>query len=431
MIIGRRDLVQDGKIQNRWLYPLLLTVLLNAIGYGMIGPVMPDLLVEITGNSAVEAAAYAGQLLFIFAFFQFLCLPFFGYLSDRLGRRPVILLAITAIILDYILMATTESMIGLYIGRAIAGAFGAASMTSRAYISDIYEGDERAKYFGYIGVCLATGMMMGPVLGGAAAEISTRMPFIISAGLSVINLILAIVFLKESHQPSSEAKPFAWNKSNPLTVFKKLIQKSDFQPYLIVFTLIILAHTSYMTVFSFVTMEKFDWSPLDFGLCLMAFGIAGLIGQGFLIDRAVKYWGLDKSILYGVIFYLIGFLLIGFAGHPIWVYISVPVAGVAGIFGATIVTKITKLVDSDNQGEIQGIIASASGLMLMIGPILMAEIFAYTTRAKWPISQSIKSGSPFLLGGALSLICLAILWKAFRRPAQEASQNQVAPLLEE
>lgn len=305
------------------------------------------------------------------------------------------------------------------------------STASRAYISDIYEGDERAKYFGYIGVCLATGMMMGPVLGGAAAEISTRMPFIISAGLSVINLILAIVFLKESHQPSSEAKPFAWNKSNPLTVFKKLIQKSDFQPYLIVFTLIILAHTSYMTVFSFVTMEKFDWSPLDFGLCLMAFGIAGLIGQGFLIDRAVKYWGLDKSILYGVIFYLIGFLLIGFAGHPIWVYISVPVAGVAGIFGATIVTKITKLVDSDNQGEIQGIIASASGLMLMIGPILMAEIFAYTTRAKWPISQSIKSGSPFLLGGALSLICLAILWKAFRRPAQEASQNQVAPLLEE
>lgn len=412
-----------GKKQNRWLYPLLLTVLLNAIGYGMIGPVMPNLLVEITGNNAVEAAGYAGQLLFIFAFFQFLCLPFFGYLSDRLGRRPVILLAITAIILDYILMATTQSIIGLYIGRAIAGAFGAASITSRAYVSDIYEGDERAKYFGYIGVCLATGMMLGPVFGGAAAEVSTRMPFILSACLSGLNLILAILFLKESHQPSSETEPFSWNKSSPLTVFKKLFQKSDFQPYLIVFTLIILAHTSYMTVFSFVTMEKFNWSPLDFGLCLMAFGIAGLIGQGFLIDRAVKSWGLDKSIIYGVIFYLIGFLLIGFANHPIWVYLAVPVAAIAGIFGATIVTKITKLVDSDNQGEIQGIIGSASGLMLMIGPILMAEIFTYTTLSEWPISQAIKNGSPFLLGGLLSLICLAILGKTFTRPAQEELQD--------
>ena len=407
--------------QNRWLYPLLLTVLLNAIGYGMIGPVMPDLLVEITGNSAVEAAGYAGQLLFIFAFFQFLCLPFFGYLSDRIGRRPVILLAITAIIFDYILMATTQSMLGLYIGRAIAGAFGAASMTSRAYVSDIYKGDDRAKYFGYIGVCLATGMMMGPVLGGAAAEISTRMPFIISAGLSAINLVLAFLFLKESRQASPEtAKPFSWAKSNPLGVFQKLFQKSDFRPYLIVFTLIILAHTSYITVFSFVTMEKFDWSPLDFGLCLMAFGIAGLIGQGFLIERAVKTLGLDKSIFYGVIFYLIGFLLIGFANHPIWIYIAVPVAAIAGIFGATIVTKITKLVDGDNQGEIQGIIGSASGLMLMIGPLFMAEIFTFTTLAKWPIPQAIKNGSPFLFGGALSIICLAILSKAFRRPPQEA-----------
>ena len=248
---------------------------------------------------------------------------------------------------------------------------------------------------------------------------------------SVINLILAILFLKESHQPSEKPSPFSWSKSNPLSVFEKLIRKSDYRPYLIVFTLIILAHTSYMTVFSFVTMEKFDWSPLDFGLCLMAFGIAGLIGQGFLIDRAVKTLGLDKSIFYGVIFYLIGFALIGFANHPIWVYIAVPVAAIAGIFGATIVTKITKLVDSENQGEIQGIIGSASGLMLMIGPIVMAEIFTYTTLAAWPIPEFVKNGSPFILGGGLSLICLIVLSKAFKQPTQELPLDQVAPLLEE
>ena len=408
---------------NRWLYPLLLTVTLNAIGYGMIGPVMPDLLVEITGDTAVESAGYAGQLLFIFALFQFLCMPFFGYMSDRIGRRPVILIAITAIILDYILMATTQSIFGLYLGRAIAGAFGAASVTSRAYISDLYKGDDRAKYFGYIGVCLATGMMMGPVLGGAAAEISTRAPFIISALLSVLNLILAILFLKESHQDRGEAQPFSWGKSNPFAFFQKLLRKSAFRPYLIVFTLIIFAHTSYITVFSFVTMEKFGWSPLDFGLCLMAFGIAGLVGQGFLIERAVKKLGLDNSIFYGVVFYLIGFFLIGFANHPIWVYIAVPVAAIAGIFGATMVTKITKLVSDSNQGEIQGIIGSASGLMLMIGPIMMAEIFTFTSLADWPISKSIKNGSPFILGGVLSLICLVILL-IVRRPSEELPDVQ-------
>ena len=414
------------KKTNRWLYPLLLTVTLNAIGYGMIGPVMPDLLVEITGDTAVNSAGYAGQLLFIFALFQFLCMPFFGYMSDRIGRRPVILIAITAIIFDYILMATTQSIFGLYLGRAIAGAFGAASITSRAYVSDLYEGDDRAKYFGYIGVCLATGMMLGPVFGGAAAEISTRMPFIISALLSVLNLILAFLFLKESHKPSGEAQPFSWAKSNPLAVFEKLIRKSAYRPYLIVFTLIILSHTSYITVFSFVTMEKFGWSPLDFGLCLMAFGIAGLIGQGFLIDRAVKKLGLDKSIFYGVVFYLIGFVLIGFANHPIWVYIAVPVAAIAGIFGATVVTKISKLVASHNQGEIQGVIGSASGLMLMIGPIIMAEIFTFTSLADWPISKSLKNGSPFILGGVLSLICLLILL-VVRQRSEEPPVAEQAP----
>jgi len=414
------------KQKNRWLYPLLMTVMLNAIGYSMIGPVMPDLLSEISGQSEIESAGYAGRLLFIYALFQFLCMPFFGYLSDRIGRRPVILFAVTAITLDYILMATTQSMTVLYIGRAIAGAFGAASITSRAYVSDLYVGNNRAKYFGYIGVCLATGMLMGPVFGGAAAEISTRMPFILSAVLSGLNLVLALLFLKESHKHQSKNESFIWRKINPFGFFEKLFQKSPFRPFLMTYALIILAYTAYLTVFSFVTMEKFGWTPLDFGLCLMAFGIAGLIGQAFLIDWAVKKLGLERAIFYGAVFYLIGFFLIGFANHPIWVYLAVPVAAVSGIFSATVITKISKLVTQKNQGEIQGILGSASGLMVMIGPIMMAEIFTYTTLSNWPVPESVKNGSPFILGGVISIICLIILARYSKPQAMETPAAQSA-----
>jgi len=414
------------KTQNRWLYPLLLTVLINAIGFGMIGPVLPDLLTEISGESRVESAGYAGRLFFIYALFQFLCMPFFGYLSDRIGRRPVIIFAITALMIDYIVMATTQSMTILYIGRAIAGAFGAASITSRAYIADLFEGDNRAKYFGYIGVCLAVGMLMGPVLGGLAAEISTRMPFIISAILCALNLGLALLFLKESHHDRLNNGQFLWREANPFGFLQKLFQKNTFRPWLIIHALLILAYTAYLTVFSFVTMEKFGWSPLDYGLCMMAFGIAGLIGQALLIDRTVKSVGLDRAIFIGAITYAIGFFLIGFANHPIWVYLSVPVAAISGIFGATVMTKISKLATADEQGALQGILGSASGLMLMIGPIMMAELFTYTTLAKWPVFQSIKNGSPFILGGIISLSCCMIVIRQTKRPNPARQEPQSA-----
>jgi len=198
--------------------------------------------------------------------------------------------------------------------------------------------------------------------------------------LSGLNLGLAAFFLKESHSKLTKGEPFLWRKISPFGFIARLFQKSEFRPFLIIYALIIFAYTAYLTVFSFVTMEKFGWSPLDYGLCLMAYGIAGLIGQAFLIERAVKRLGLDRAIFYGAVTY----------------------------------------APQNQQGEIQGILGSASGLMLMIGPIMMAEFFTYTALSSWPVSSSLKTGSPFILGGVISLICLMLVVKYVKRQALRA-----------
>ena len=425
MTTAAREELAPPAQAKRWLYPILLNVFLNTFGFGMIIPVMPELLAEITGESTVNASIHAGQLLFVFALFQFLLMPFFGHVSDLIGRRPIMIIAMAALVLDHIFMAAAQTLTLLYIGRIIAGAFGATHITGNAYITDICKGDERAKYFGYVGACMALGYMTGPLVGGLSAEISIRAPFILSAILSAINLGLIIVFLKESYVPDSASekpvsilKKISWEKCNPFRFFSTLLFNTKIRPLLTVYTLIAIGHTAYTAVFAFVLIAKFGWSPIDIGLCLMAYGVAGLIGQGLLIDRAVKTLGTDKSILVGLIATLIGFALVAIAAHPIWVYVSVPVAAVSGIFGATLMSKMSAEASNSEQGEIQGVIGASQGLAMMVGPLVLTALFKWAS-PEHPVTahDKIMSGAPFFLSTALCLAATLIYINQYRNRA--------------
>lgn len=400
-----------GNKKNRLnLFALFFTVLLNAIGFGIIVPVVPGLLSQISGTNISESARYAGHLLFIFALCQFLFMPLFGYLSDRFGRKKILLISLCALVVDYYVMATAQSLMALYFARAVAGIFGAASVVIAAYIGDLFSGTKRAKYFGYLGAFAGVGMMLGPAIGGVCAEVTIRMPFYVSAWLLMLNLVFVQFFVREPvHPKKNELKP-PLSSLIPASFFKGLNKQNEARPLLLVYFIMLVVQTSYMAVFAFVTIFKFGWSPLELGICLIAFGFGNIIGQGFIVTRAVDLLGLDRSISFGILFYLIGFFLIGFAPSPFFVYLAIPASALAGVFGATIVTKISMFGDKSEQGQIQGTLGSIRGLSLMIGPVIMTETFRLATTSpsiKFP--AFIAGGTPFIICGILSIIAYLIL----------------------
>ena len=388
---------------------LLFAITLNSISFGVIVPVIPDLLSELTGLEQSLASPHAGWLLFIFAFFQFIFMPIFGALSDRYGRKKILLGSFTALFVDYFVMAMAQSVELLYFTRALAGVFGASTIIAGAYICDLFEGHHRAKYFGYIGAGAAIGLLLGPAIGGVLADISIRMPFYASAALLFLNVIFILSFFKDVAAKNLDETKLSLRKLLPNKTILKMFEKGPTRPYFFLLGAMTLAHTAYMAVFAFVAYAKFNWTPFEFGLCMAAFGAGGLIGQLFIVKRAVDLLGLEKSILYGMIFYFIGFVLIGFAHTPWMFYLAVPIASISGIFGATIKTKISLMKGNIGQGELQGIIGAVGGLALMIGPIIMTQTFKTSMNSPHLNSAILKTGSPFILCALISLICIFYL----------------------
>lgn len=404
--------------KNRFLFPLMLNVFFNMFGFMLIIPVIPDLLLEITGEGAKTAAIHGGYFLFVFALFQFLLMPFFGLLSDRIGRRPVLLFALAALCFDYLVMALADNLTTLYIGRMVAGAFGATAVTANAYICDIFKGEERAKYFGYIGVFSALGIIAGPIIGGLGSQYSVRLPFFIAAALAAINFIIMLALLKESHVTNRSTGSFPWVKANPFAFFKTAFKRGRVSALILVDVLLSLGDMAYYAVFTFVTIVKFGWSPVDIGWCLMLYGISGLIGQGLVVDRSVKRFGIDTSIIIGLTASFCVAFIIGISGSAFWIYFTIPISAFSGIFSAVITTKIAGLVPDSQQGEIHGILGASTGLVLMAGPLIMTAVFQYSAgQANGSFYDTWLYGSPFLLSALLCLLALGLFLKIGRGQA--------------
>jgi len=356
---------------------VLITVMISSIGFGIMIPVLPDLLKELTSLPNNEAVIYGMWLTFVFALFQFICMPIVGGLSDRFGRRPIMLLSLFGLAIDYFIMGLAPTVAFLFIGRIIAGAFGATFTTANAYIADISPPETRAQNFGLVGASFGVGFMLGPVIGGVIGDmLGPRAPFIAAGIISMINVLYGYIFLPET-LGKDKRRPFSLKRSNPLGSVISLGRIKGAKGLIFIMFLLAVSHTVYPTTYAFSTQEGLGWSPGDVGYSLGAFGIASMIVQGGLIRIIIPKIGLFWAGTIGIISTIIAYTLMGSADKGWIIYAAGPFAAFAGLYGPSLTNMMSSRVSASEQGELQGAIGAAQGLALMIGPFLMAGMFWY------------------------------------------------------
>ena len=415
-----------GKIHNKnALIFVLITVVINSIGFGIMIPVLPDLLKDLTGLPNNQAVIYGMWLTFIFALFQFICMPIVGGLSDRFGRRPIMLLSLLGLGIDYFIMGFAPTVAFLFIGRIIAGAFGATFSTANAYIADISPPETRAQNFGLVGAAFGVGFMLGPVVGGLLGEYGPRVPFIAAGIISLLNVVYGLIFLPET-LAKDKRRAFSWKRSNPFGSLASLGRIKGVKSLIFILFLLGMAHTVYPTTYTFSTMEGLGWSTGDVGISLGAFGVASIIVQGGLIRIIIPKVGLFWAGVIGMVSAVIAYTMLGSADKGWIIYAAGPFAAFAGLYGPALTNMMSSRISESEQGELQGAIGAAQGLALMIGPFLMAGMFYYfgdtNNKASFGletfpsnilrIGQHVLSdaaipyvpGAPFLMAASLAVI---------------------------
>lgn len=386
---------------------IMLTVMLDAMGIGLIMPVMPDLMLEVGGGTLGKAALWGGVLATSFAAMQFLFGPVIGGLSDRFGRRPVLLVSLVVMAIDYLVMAVAGTIWLLLIGRIIGGITAATHSTANAYIADISNPEDKAANFGLIGAAFGIGFVLGPLMGGVLAEYGTRAPFYAAAALAGLNAVFGWFVLKETVTDAIR-RPFALSRANPFGAFRVLSKMPAISPLLGVFFFYQIAFTVYPSVWSYFGKERFDWDPSTIGLSLGLFGIMIALVQGLLIRPALKYLGERGTVIYGLVFDIIAFGLLAVVTSGTIALTLIPIAALAGVVLPALQGLMSRAVGDDQQGELQGALTSISALAMIISPMLMTASFAAFTGEGAPIYLP---GAPFLLSMVISIVAVALFMR--------------------
>lgn len=384
---------------------IFLTLLLDVTGIGIIIPVIPALIRHLTGGSVSDAARVGGWLVFAFAVMQFLFSPVLGNLSDRYGRRPVLLLSLLGFGLDYLLVAYAPNIGWLFAGRLIAGVMGASFTTASAYIADISTPEDRAQNFGMIGAAFGLGFILGPFLGGFLGKYGHQVPFLASAALTFLNVAYGYFVLPES-LPVEKRRPFEWARANPIGSLKMLRRYPVITGLVasLLFTYV-AAHATQST-WSYYVIEKFKWNEAWVGYSLGALGLLVAIVQGLLIRRINPFLGAKRSVYLGLLLYAVGFVLFAFASEGWMMFAFLVPYCLGGIAGPALQGIISGQVPPTEQGELQGALTSLMSLTSIVGPPLMTNLFSYYTSPGAPVYFP---GAPFLLGAVLILISLLLL----------------------
>ena len=385
---------------------IFITIVIDMLALGIIIPVLPKLVENFVNGDAVRAAKVLGLFGTVWAAMQFFCSPILGVLSDRYGRRPVILISNLGLGLDYIFMALAPSLRLLFVGRVVSGITSANITAASAYISDVTPPDKRSQGFGMIGMAFGIGFILGPALGGILGDIDPRLPFWGAAALSLINWLYGVFVLPES-LPVEMRVPFEWRKANPIGSINLLRSRTRLMYLAVVSFVINLAHGVLPIVFVLYAGYRYQWNARDVGFTLAGVGLCSGITQGVLVGPVVKKLGERRTLLAGLICGTLGFIIFGWAKTGPMFWLGVPLISLWGLAGAVIQALMSRQVDAHEQGQLQGANGSLRGVAELITPSLFTITFAYFIAE----SRNVP-GAPFYLSAFLLAIAALLAWRA-------------------
>ena len=399
---------------------IFVTLVLAVIGFGLLIPVLPKLIVQLNGGEIASGSHVYGWIICSYALMQFVFSPILGALSDRYGRRRIILIATAGSALDYFIMANAPTLAWFFVARIIAGATAGVLSTANAYIADITPPEKRAQSFGLLGAAFGIGFIIGPVAGGLLGQIDIRLPFFAAGVCSSINWLYGYFALPESLKPENR-REFSWGRANPIGALYALKRLPSVLGLAECYFIMMLAQTMLQTTWALYTGHRYDWGPLAIGLSLMAVGVLTGLVQATLVKRLVPKWAETKSVLIGFIASIIALLCYGLATQGWMIYVIMIFGSCAGISGPALQSYITKHVPANEQGSVQGVYGGLASLAGIPGPLLGSWSFGWAVAADRP---AWLAGTPFFLGAGITLLAL---WLAVRTFRQDALRPEIAP----
>ena len=391
---------------SRPLAIVAFVIFIDALGFGLILPVVPGLIGEIAHTNIEDAAKIGGYLLFAYASMQFVFSPIIGGLSDCLGRRPVLLVALFLLGFDYAVMAVAQTVEWLFVGRVLSGVMGATWAAANSCVADTVDSENRGAAFGLLGGASAAGFVLGPALGGLAGEVGLRLPFAIASVLAFAGALIGYFLLKET-LPDQRRRRFSLRRANPFgSIFQAMQTPAVFYCLTVMF-LFQLSTQAQISIWVYWGDIRFDWTPLTSGLTVSLYGILLAVTQALLAGVSIKRYGAPQTARYSLLFSIPAYLLLAFAPSTAWVVLAIAIGAISGMVFPALQTIMTEKIDGNAQGELQGSISSVISLTAIVGPVIMTQVFSHYTDA----SGVFFPGAPYIIAIVLSATAAAMLWK--------------------
>ena len=388
-------------------YFIFITTVLDSMGIGIIMPVMPDLIQEVGHYNLSDAAKWGGWLTVVFAINQFLFAPTLGGLSDAYGRRPVLLISLLVMTIDYLVMVFAQSMWVLFVARIVGGITAATQSTASAYMADISADEDKAKNFGILGAAFGVGFILGPLLGGLLAEYGSRAPFLAAALLAFLNMLFGYFVLPET-VTATIRRPFKWQRANPFGTFRQMQKLPGLLPLLSVFLLLSIAFFVYPAIWAYFGRAQFSWDAGMVGVTLACYGLGVIIIQGGLIRPILRKLGERTTAITGMCIHLLSFLVYPFMTETWHVFAFLPISVFSALAMPALQGIMSNSVPRDAQGELQGAMGSLTALATIISPLVMTQAFSFFTNEQTPVYLP---SAPFLLSAVAVVVAIIIMRK--------------------